>query len=225
MNTNRSLLAAALTLLVGACSQPGALYTDAEAPKDLKLDIAKNEIDVRFAPGSAVLAPADAARLRQIAANGKIAAADRVLVAAAGPPALAAQRVASISSLLLPYGIVVITNQLAQLPPERAVLEVTRTLVTLPACPNWSKSPNYDFGNQPSSNFGCATQSNFGMMVAYPTDIASGLPVGGSSGQPGAAAINRYMTDKVVLPTANAALPIASQSQAAPGSSGSTGSP
>jgi pilus assembly protein CpaD len=163
--------------------------------------------------------------LRQIAAMGRIAAADRVLVAAAGPPALAQMRVGSVASLLSQYGILAIGDQLAQVPPERAIIQVTRTLVTLPACPSWSKPSNYDFGNQPSSNFGCATQSNFGMMVANPTDIASGLPVGGSSGQPGAAAINRYMTDKVTLPTANTALPIASANQAGPSNSPSTGGP
>jgi pilus assembly protein CpaD len=221
---NRSFLVLSLTLLVGACS-PATTYTAVEASKNLKLDTSNTEIDLRFAPGSAALAPADAARLRQIAANGGIAPADRVTVAAAGTPGLAQLRVATISSVLLHYGVVVIANRLAQVPPERAILEVTRTLVRLPACPNWSKPSNYDFGNQPSSNFGCANQSNFGMMVANPTDIASGLPVGGSSGQPGAAAINRYMTDKVVLPNANTALPIATSSQAAPSNTAPTGSP
>ncbi|HZK91692.1 MAG TPA: CpaD family pilus assembly lipoprotein [Stellaceae bacterium] len=205
MNTNRSILVVALTLVVGACN-PGTDYTAAEAPKNLKLDIAKSEIDVRFAPGSAVLAPADAARLRQLAAKGGIAAADRVMVAAAGPPGLAQLRVGSVSSVLVRYGIAVIAVQRAQVPPEHAAIEVTRTLVTLPACPNWSKPSNYDFGNQPSSNFGCATQSILGMMVAHPTDIASGLPLDGSSGQPTAAAVNRYLNDKVTaLPASGTA--------------------
>jgi pilus assembly protein CpaD len=226
MNTNRSsFVVLALTLLLGACASP-TTYSDAEAPKTLRLDTATTQLDLRFAPGSATLAPADAVRLRQLAANGGIAPSDRVTIAAAGPPDLAQLRMASVSSQLLRFGIVANPDRLAEVPPERAVVVVTRTLVTLPACPNFSKPSNSDFGNQPSSNFGCANQTNFGMMVANPTDLASGLPVAGSAGQPAAAAINRYMNDKVVLPTANTALPIAAASQSGPSNSpSSTGSP
>jgi pilus assembly protein CpaD len=224
MNTTRSLLALSLALFAGACA-PVTSYTDAEAPKRLKLDTATAQLDLRFAPGTAALAPADAARLRQLAANGGIGPTDRVMIAAAGPPYLAEQRVATVSALLLHYGVVPIAERLAQIAPNQAVVEVGRTLVTLPACPNWSKPSSSDFGNQPSSNFGCATETNLGMMVANPGDLASGLAVGPSAGQPAAAGVNRYLNDKVVLPTANTALPIAAANQAAPSSSPpSTGS-
>ena len=196
MNRNNQLFALLVVGLLGGCTSP-TNYSAAEAPKTLTLDSAVSRYDVRFAPGSAAIASPDAARLRQLAAEGRIGGRDRVLVAAAGSPALAAQRRASISAVLLPYGIATVGDQLAEVPAERAVVQVTRTLITAPACPNWSKAPNYDFGNQPSSNFGCATQSNLAKMVAYPTDLASGLPNSGASGQPAAAAVNRYMNDKV----------------------------
>jgi pilus assembly protein CpaD len=223
MHANRAIWVLALTLLVGACA-PVTTYTDAEAPKNLKLDTATTRLDLRFAPGSAALAGADAAHLRQLAANGSISPSDRVTIAAAGPPALAEQRVATVSSLLQHYGVVPIAQPLAQVPPERAVLEVVRTLVTLPPCPNWSKPSGTDFGNQPSSNFGCATETNLGMMVANPSDLANALPVGGAAGQPAAAAVNRYLNDKVQLPTANTALPVApSGTQGQQGNQGSSG--
>jgi pilus assembly protein CpaD len=219
-----AVLALGLTVLVGGCETP-ASYTAAEAPKTIVLDSAASEFDVRFVPRSATLAAADAARLRQLAASGVIAPADRVLVATAGPPALAAQRHAAISSLLLHYGIVTIADRLAHVRPESAAIQVTRTLVTLPACPNWSKPSNYDFGNQPSSNFGCATQVNFGKMVAHPTDIASGLPASGASGKPAAAAVNRYMNDKVTpLPESGKASAFSSAGGTATGNAPSTGS-
>lgn len=221
MNTNRSLLTLALALFVGACA-PVTTYSESEAPKEIKLDSATTQIDVRFAPGSARLAPADAARLRQAAASGGIGAADRVTIAAAGSPNLAEQRMASVSAVLLHYGIVPVAGSLAWVPPERAVVAVTRTLVTLPACPNWSKPSSMDFGNQPSSNFGCATETNLGLMVANPTDLASGLPVGGAAGHPAAAAVNRYLNDKVELPTANAGLPVATQNSTSPQNSPSS---
>jgi pilus assembly protein CpaD len=223
MNTNRSLWALALALLVGACA-PVTTYTDAEAPKRLKLDNATTQVDLRFVPGTASLAAADAAHLRQLAADGAISPADRVTIAAAGPPRLAAQRVASVAAVLLNYGIIGIAEPLAQLPPERAVIEVSRTLVTLPPCPNWSKPSGTDFGNQPSSNFGCATETNLGLMIAYPSDLAGGLPVGSSAGFPAAAAVNRYLNDKVTLPTANTALPIAVSSSQTPSTPSAGGS-
>jgi pilus assembly protein CpaD len=228
MNATRSLpslaLAAALSIVAGACA-PVTTYTDAEAPKQLKLDSSTTQVDLRFAPGSAVLASADAAHLRRLAASGGIGPTDRVIVAAAGTPGLAQQRIASVSALLLHYGIVPIAGRLAQLPPEHAVVEVGRTLVTLPACPNWSKPSGTDFGNQPSSNFGCANETNLGMMVANPSDLASGLPVGPSAGQPAVAAVDRYLNDKVTpLPTANAATPFSSAASTSTATTPSTGS-
>jgi pilus assembly protein CpaD len=227
MNTNRVILALGLTLLVGAC-MPVTGYSEAEAPKHLKLDSATTQFDARFAPGGGALSPSDAVRLRQLASSGAIGPSDRVTVAVAGEPRLAEQRFASISSLLLHYGIVAIPQPVA-VSANHALIEVTRTLVTLPPCPNWSKPSASDFGNQPSSNFGCATETNLGMMVANPSDLASGLPAGAAAGQPSAAAVGRYLNDQVVLPAANTALPIAVQSSTAPpagaGAATGTGTP
>jgi hypothetical protein len=61
-------------------------------------------------------------------------------------------------------------------------------------------------------------------MVADPADLASGQPLGMAAGQPAAAAVYRYNTDKVVLPTPNSALPIAASTNAAPGGNNSPGS-
>jgi pilus assembly protein CpaD len=220
MNRTYFPLALALALAVGACA-PVTSYTDAEAPKRIKLDSTTVQLDTHFAPGSASLSPGDAAHLRQLAATGGIGPADRVLVSAAGAPGLASERMAAISSLLLHYGIVSVAQTGQPVPADRAIVLVTRTLVTLPPCPNWSKPSATDFGNQPSSNFGCATESNLGMMVANPSDLAGGLPAGATAGRPAAAAVNRYLYDKVVLPTANTALPVATAGSAAPGASNS----
>jgi pilus assembly protein CpaD len=219
MITNRILSTLGLALLVSACA-PVTSYTAAEAPKRLKLDTETTQLDLRFVPGSAALTAADAARLRMAAASGQIGPADRVTVAAAGTPELVQQRDASISALLLQYGVVIVPAS-DNMPPNHAVVAVTRTLVTLPPCPDWSKRPNSDFGNQPSSNFGCATETNLGMMVANPADLAGGMPLGPIAGQPAAAAVNRYLNDKVQLPTANTALPVAVQSSSQGANQGS----
>src|SRR5260221_6091797 len=131
MSTKRFRLALALALLTGACT-PVTSYTEAEAPKALKLDSATTQFAVRFAPRTASLTPGEAARLRQLAASGAIAAADRVAIAAAGDPYLAEQRVAAVSDELLHYGIVSYGEKLGRVPPNGALIEVNRTLVTLP---------------------------------------------------------------------------------------------
>jgi len=222
MTINRTHIAMALStvLLLGACA-PVNGYTDAEASNHLTLDSATTQVKVRFAAGSAQLSPAEVAQLRHLAAIGAIGPRDRVVIGAAGTPALAEQRVGSISAVLLHYGVVVEPGQLAEVAPNHALIEVTRTLVTLPPCPNWSKRPSSDFANAPSSNFGCSTESNLGLMVANPSDLASGRPMNGTAGQPAAAAVNRYMNDKVVLPTANTALPVATATSSTPTAGGS----
>ena len=224
MRATRLFPVLALALGIAACA-PVTTYTDAEAPKRLTLDSATTQLELHFAPNGASLSPADTARLRQLAAAGRIDPTDRVTIAAAGPPQLAEARAGAVSAMLLNYGIVPVAVQ-AAVPPNQAVVEVTRTLVTLPPCPNWSKTSGVDYGNQPSSNFGCANEVNLGLMIARPTDLASGLPAAGTAaGQPSAAAVSRYLNDKVQLPTSNTALPIAAQGSNQQGSGTNSNSP
>jgi type IV pilus biogenesis protein CpaD/CtpE len=189
-------VAAAVMLSLAACYPLSVEYTESEAPKQLRLDEATIRVDLRFAPGSSRLVAGEAARLRALAATGRIAPADRVLVSAGGPPAVASARVAMISEALLPYGIVVSPAVVAEVAPDRAVVAVERYLVSLPPCPNWSKTPVPDeFSNSPSSNFGCTTVTNLGRMVASPADLASGQPLGLAAGKPAVDAVRRYLFD------------------------------
>jgi pilus assembly protein CpaD len=166
----------------------------------LRLDDATVSVNLRFAAGSAYLLPADAQRLRAMAATGAISASDRVSVAVGGGPGLAEIRRDTISAALLPYGIVTSPLPLAGVAANHAVVQVGRYVVTLPPCPNWSKPPGTDFTNSFASNFACATQTNLGQMVASPADLVSGQPLGPAAGPPAVAAVQRYMTDKVKPP-------------------------
>src|SRR5579885_2222504 len=157
-----------ILLALAACRPGAAEYTEAEAPKGLTLDDASKSTAVAFAAGSGKLLPRDAARIRALAESGAIAPSDRVTVAASGPPALAAARVATIAAALLPYHITVSGRSAIDVPANRAVIDAERYLVTLPACPNWSKQASLDFTNTLSSNYGCATAVNLGLSVARP---------------------------------------------------------
>ena len=218
------LLAVGFALTLSACLP--AEYTDNEAPKNLTLDNASAHLEMRFPPGSSHLGARDAARLRTMAATGGVAPADRVTVAVGGSPALATARFDAIAAELLRYRIAATPRIPAPVGTNQAVIESERYLVTLPKCPNWSKFPAERYENTFPSNFGCATAVNLGMIIASPADLVEGRPLAMADGQPAAAAVNRYLNDRVQLPTAAAIGPLAAPSTQAPGGAavGGTGS-
>ena len=218
-------IAISLLPVLAGCVPGMAEYSKSEAPNRVQVDGATSEVAVAFAPGSARLTAGEAVRLDRLVANGRIRQADRVAIAASGPPALAEARSAAISSRLLRWGIVAEARPLPAVPPNRAIVTVGRYTVTLPACPNWSMQPASDFTNAPTSNFGCATAMNLGLMVASPGDLANGRRLAEADGKPAAAAVQRYLDDKVQLPTGTDLGPIATSggSGATPGATSGTG--
>jgi pilus assembly protein CpaD len=186
-----------LVLALAACVPGVAEYTKTEAPAALRLDGSPSAVTLSFARGSARLSAAQAGRLGQLVRYGAIRSADRVEIAAAGSEGLARARVGAISEALLRYGIVATAHRLPGVPPNRAVVAIGRYAVTLPPCPNWSRSPAVDFTNELSSNFGCADAVNLGMIVASPADLAGGRTLGPSLGRPEVAAVERYENDLI----------------------------
>ena len=175
--------ALAVALAVGAsglpaCVPPAADYTESEWNKNLRLDPAPAQLTVRFAPGSSRILPGDLARLRATVASAGIVPSDRVVVAVAGPPSLAAARFQTMAASLLPYGIVASPAAFAPAPADAAVIRRERYVVTVPPCPDWSKpaAGAGDFTNTSSSNFGCAAAVNLGLMVATPADLVEARP-------------------------------------------------
>ncbi|HTV87453.1 MAG TPA: CpaD family pilus assembly lipoprotein [Stellaceae bacterium] len=200
-NRLRFVAAAGALLAVAACQPLPASYTAAEAPKAITLSNATAHFAVRFLPGSARLLPSDAVRLRAAIARGMIMPSDRVAVAAAGPPALAAARVATLTRELLRYRIVADAFAPAALPPNAAIIDSVRYLVTLPPCPNWSKPPGGDFTNTPPSNFGCATADNLALMAASPADLVRGRQLAPADGSVAERAAYLYERHAISEPT------------------------
>lgn len=200
MKSRLYLLAIPVMLALAACRPGAAEYTQAEAPKLVRVDSAATQLALAFAAGSDRLVPAEGARLDQLALSGRISPEDRVIISASGAPLLREQRIAAISDELLRFGIVAAASPLAGVPRDRAIVAVGRYMVTLPPCPNWSKAASADFTNTPESNFGCATASNLGLMVASPADLVSGRPLGLADGRLATAAMQRYVTAAVPTP-------------------------
>jgi pilus assembly protein CpaD len=184
-------------------------YSKSEAPDRLRVDGAESRREVAFATGSAYLTQGELRKLDAWVLSGSIRPADRVAVAAAGPPRLAEQRTAAVSRELLRYGIVTQTLALDAVPANGAILSVGRYAVTLPTCPNWSQSLSYEFTNAFSSNYGCANAINLGLMVASPGDLVSGRSLTGADAQLAAEAVKRYLDDRVKRPPPTTASPFA----------------
>jgi pilus assembly protein CpaD len=220
MNIRLYPIAVPLLLGLAACVTE---YSKSEAPVALQVDGAQSRLEIAFAGGSDRLSPGEARRLDGLVLAGNIRPADRVAIAAAGPPGLAERRSAAISSELLRYGIVASTVALDTVPTNRAIVSVGRYTVTLPSCPNWSQSLSYEFTNAFSSNYGCANTTNLGLMVASPADLVSGRTLAPADGQPAVAAVERYMNDRIKQPPAPTATPFAASTGSDTGGGGATG--
>ena len=197
MKNHLRLVVLPLTFGLAACA---AEYSKSEAPAQLRVDSADTRRELAFAAGSAYLSPSELRKIDGWVLSGSIRPADRVEIAAAGPPGLAEQRAAAISGELLRYGIVATTLALNSVPANHAIVSIGRYGVTLPTCPNWSQRPYADFSNAYSSYYGCADATNLGLMVASPADLVSGRPLSETQAQVTANAMQRYLTDRVKTP-------------------------
>ena len=184
-----------------------AEYSKSEAPTALRVDGAESRREIAFAAGSATLSPSEIRKINDWVVSGTIRPADRVAIAAGGPPALAKARAAAISQALLRWGIVASPQPLADVTANRAVVNIGRYAVTLPDCPNWSQSLQWEFTNAYTSNYGCADATNLGLMVASPGDLVSGREFTGIDAVPAINAVNRYQTDKITPPPQPTASP------------------
>jgi pilus assembly protein CpaD len=197
MKNQLRLVLLPLTFGLAACA---AEYSKSEAPAQLRVDSADSRREVAFTSGSAHLSPSELRKIDGWVLSGSIRPADRVEIAAAGPPGLAEQRAAAISGELLRYGVVATTLALDTVPANQAIVSIGRYAVTLPTCPNWSQSPAADFTNAYSSYYGCDDATNLGLMVASPADLVSGRPLSATNAQVTGNAVQRYLTDRVKPP-------------------------
>ena len=92
MKIRLRLVALPLLLGLGACV---AEYSKSEAPNELRVDGVETRREVAFAAGSAYLSPGELRKIDQWVLSGGIRPADRVQIAAGGPPGLAERAVSA----------------------------------------------------------------------------------------------------------------------------------
>ncbi len=198
-NTRKSKLlgAAALSALAlsfGACAPQTSQWSTVEAPRENTVSLVRLSHNVQFRANEDRLNPTETYRLATFIRDRAVGYGDQILLLSGGGP-MAQRRTDAVASVFARGGMKVVRDVeiegLTIGPNELRVL-VGRHVVTSPNCPNWSKRADDDFGNTGSSNIGCATTTNLGVMVANPTDLVRGEPLGPSDGALNAFRVESY---------------------------------
>ncbi|HZA66602.1 MAG TPA: CpaD family pilus assembly lipoprotein [Geminicoccaceae bacterium] len=216
-----------LTLSLSACSsslgpQKNLGWIEASSPKRLEVDRADYRHSVYFATDSSTLTAAERNRLLTFLQTVQPGARDSIRLAGHADERatelynleLASRRTDQVQAFLeeAGYGGLSVSRAafgeaLPAVPSSgpaawqlnrRVEVVLERYLVTLPACPDWSRETGTDFDNLPLSNFGCATQANLGLMIAEPKDLVRGRPLAPADGIQQAEGIARYRKGAVV---------------------------
>ncbi|QNP43310.1 CpaD family pilus assembly protein [Sphingomonas daechungensis] len=105
---------------------------------------------------------------------------------------------AQVASLAGNYGIIVSSGTPVTpgvVAPGTVRVVVSRTVASVPNCPNWDDKSNTNYNNKTMPNFGCAVNGNMAAMVANPEDLVHGREGSGLGDAATASrAINYYRT-------------------------------
>jgi pilus assembly protein CpaD len=187
-----------LVLGVSACTTPSsALWSEADAHREIAVRHIQLTHDVAFASGSAELTAIEAKRLDDFITRQQVGYGDTVMIAVPGDEArLETRRAAAVSERFARAGIGAERSTVAS--PAGTRVTVGRSVAIPPACSDWRKPANDgDPSNTAMSNLGCANMRNLGLMIADPSELIAGRPSGPGAGEPLAAGVERYRTGKV----------------------------
>ena len=84
---------------------------------------------------------------------------------------------AAVANLAGRYGIIVADGAPpteGYVAPGQARVVISRTLASVPGCPDWSAKSDINYNNATYPNYGCAVNSNMAAMVANPEDLVRG---------------------------------------------------
>ena len=169
MHTRTWLLALAPALLLGGCA--GTAQQGMESVKQPV--VSRTDYAIDLASGGSGLAPGEAERLSGWMAGLQLGFGDRVSVDDPGRTGSAAdvQRQAARYGLLLDR---IAPPTPGAVPPGAVRVVVTRTVASVPNCPDYSMNMVPSYTQATTSNYGCSINSNLAMMVANPEDLVRG---------------------------------------------------
>ncbi|WP_324828246.1 CpaD family pilus assembly protein [Qipengyuania zhejiangensis] len=83
----------------------------------------------------------------------------------------------AVSRLAGRYGILVSDGVVptdGYVDPGRVRVVISRTLASVPGCPDWSAKSDINYANASYPNYGCSVNSNMAAMIANPEDLIAG---------------------------------------------------
>ena len=174
---SRPVLLLTLASVLGACqTTPDRVAPDYPARGVASVNVpvvTRSDYAFDLAAPDGALAPDPSARLDAWFQSLELGYGDTIYVE--GPYAEGARddvaRVAGNYGLMVTPGAPVSQGMVQ---PGTIRVVVARTRATVPGCPNWSRAPQPNFGNQTSPNYGCAVNSNLAAMIANPQDLVFG---------------------------------------------------
>ena len=164
------LVAAALS---GCAYHPGPVPEAGLMPVNQPVLSRSDYVFDAAAPGGN-LPPSEAARLDSWFSSLDLRYGDSIYVDA-GPYSDAAR--AEVAGIAGKYGLLVSPGApvTAGAVPEGSVrVVVSRTIASVPNCPNWERKSQPNYNNKVMPNYGCAVNTNLAAMVANPEDLVHG---------------------------------------------------
>ena len=166
--------------------------------------VSREDLVFDAAASNGNLSPSEAARLDAWFDGMDLRYGDVVYVDAGAYSEGARSQVSSIASR---YGLLVspgapVTAGAVQ--PGTVRVVVTRTVASVPNCPNWERKASPNYNNKMLPGLGCSVNGAMALMIANPEDLVHGRDSGGISDAVTAArAVNVYRTKE---PTGTGAL-------------------
>ena len=170
------LCASALAMSLGACS--GEMNQSLYSTKQPVVERTHYTLDLAGGPGG--LPISEQRRLAGWFEALDLGYGDRVAIE---EDTASAATIDNVGTIVERYGIML--SDLAPvtegfIEPGRTRVIVTRSVASVPGCPDWSDTSDANFANATSRNYGCATNSNVAAMIANPEDLVRGQESKGS---------------------------------------------
>lgn len=214
MALHRTPLCCALAILAAttltACQgdQAEVDWTPPRVASEPDVQLTEFRHEVMFPGGSSILSSAAAAALTRFITDVGVVSEDHVVVVGAQPRVgelpelgqLVQRRQATVARVLADRGVSSRRGQAAasgaDAGQQAVVVVVRRTVVGLPACPDWTGEPGANGNNRQLLNWSCSTAVNFGMMLADPSDLLHGRDPGHADGELMARSMELYRKGK-----------------------------
>ena len=152
-----SAVLAAITIAaaaVGGCTATPNYYSETESQqsRDMKVDSIRLVEPVAFSPRSAALSEPERARLAQFLTRQKVGYGDEIFVvmpvaASSDAATLASRRAKTVADALPKLGAAFVPTTFASdetVGPDNVLVVIGRSVVTPPACGNWTKPSGID---------------------------------------------------------------------------------